>query len=377
MLLKKTSHEMEAEAIQELLRSGLITNLSPGSRARAFVAVMSKQSGRLMDALDANIGMRFATSARGYFLDLIGQPLGVDREDASSPFVLKEDKAVKFYVTSGLLKDRITAGFIPSGTSIQTSDGGIQYIVPENTVFPDDAAETFVSATAVTSGSESRVGAGVLVVNSLGDANVFVTNDKPISNGGDQEDDVNYRYRIVNQWANKATANEAAVRLAVLVTPGVSDVILRPYFQGPGTMDVLITPIGNRVTEAMIVGAQARATRVAAAGARVTVRGPKYVPIYLKVRIDFTRDTPDTDKPGVRSDVRRALIDYLSDITMGSSLILQELRARVQQASEAILDHEILCFGIDGQPQMLRNWKLFDDELFLPNPDLPNPIEVV
>lgn len=376
MILKKTSAQMEAEAIQELLAGGQLTNMSSGSRVRAMIAAISKQNGGLMDVLDVNTAVGLATSSSGYFLDLIGSMVGVNREDAVAPYATKEDRAVKFYVNSGTLKVYIPGGSIPSSTTIQTSDGNIQYVVNEDVPFPDDATEVYVPVTANSTGSDYRVGKGLLTVHSLSNPNVLVVNEKGISNGGDQETDDNYRFRILNHQAIQATGNIIAVKLAALSTPGVADVVIKRHFQGPGTIDVLLIPIGNRISESTIVSAQALVNRVSSSGDWALVRGPKYVTISIDTRIDFTKDTPDSDKQGIRDTVRNAQIDYLDDIPLGGILVIQELRARTQEASTKILDHEILCLGINSRPQILRNYRLFEDELFLPDPEVDNPILV-
>jgi len=319
----------------------------------------------------------YVTSATGYFLDLIGRLVGVDRLDATAASTAKEDRNIKFYVNTSTLKARLPAGLIPSGTVIQSSDGNIQYTVVEDTPFPDDATEVYVGAVAVGTGKQYRVGRGILTVHNLGDSNIFVTNELPISTGTDLESDDNYRYRILNHSLSRATANRVAVRLAALSAPGVADVVFMDNFRGPGTCDVMLTPVGNMVTESMIVGAQARIDNVKAEGVDILVRGPRYVNIQIETTISFTKDTPDDQKAAVRNLVRDNQIDYLAEIPRGGELIIQELRARTQESSAYILDHQINCLVIDSQPQILRNWKLYDDELFLPDPTVDQPIKVL
>jgi len=175
MLLKKTALEMEAEAIQELLQGGVLTNMTAGGRVRAILSVISKMNGTVMNALDVNTALGYVTSATGYFLDLLGQAFGVDRRDAIACFVLKEDRVVKFYVNTGVLKDYIPGGSIPAGTTVQTSGGGAQYTVDQDVPFADTATSTYVPATAVGSGDTYRVGSGMLTSSSITDANVYVT----------------------------------------------------------------------------------------------------------------------------------------------------------------------------------------------------------
>jgi uncharacterized phage protein gp47/JayE len=377
MLLKRTSLQFEGEALQELVQGGTLTNVTPGSRVRSIIAIAAGQGGDYMDALDVNTAMGFITSATGYFLDLGGQAFGVNRNEATAGFALKEDKSVRFYTVSGVLLDHLPSGFIPSGTVIQNSDASVQYTVVEDSGFPDDATEVCVSVIATSTGASTRIGRGQLTTHGLSAPGVLVTNDKPVDNGGDQETDDNYRYRILNSWALRATANLTAISLAALSTPGVADVVLTRHLQGPGTVDALLTPTGNRVTDAMIGGARARIDAISAGGDLVTVRGPRYVNIGIDTRLSFTVGTPDSEKDDIRDNVRDAQLDYLDDIPLGGQFILQELRARIQETSPRILDHEILCLTIDGRAQILRNIRLFTDELFLPDPDLETPITVL
>jgi len=377
MLLKKTVIELEGEAIDELLQGGVLTNMTPGSRVRALVSVMTSRCGRVMDAVDINTAMKSATSSAGYFLDLIGSGVGVDRRDASACAVTKEDQNLRFYVSSGVLSDYLPSRIIPVNTTITDTAGSIVYTVTQDTEFGDGATEVYVSAIANGTGSAYRVGRGVLTSSSITDANVLVTNERGITNGADIESDDNYRYRILNHRASSATGNETAIRLAALSTPGVADAITQRHFNGPGTVDMLIIPVGNRTSDATLRAVAARVSAVSSGGDVVNVRGPRYVNITIDVRIDFTRSVPESDKAGVRSQVRNSITDYLDDIPLGGVLIIQELRARVQEASPKILDHEILCLGINGRAQILKNYRLFEDELFLPNPDVDAPIKVI
>lgn len=377
MLLKKTNIELEGEAIDELLQGGVLTNMSSGSRVRALISVLSSRCGRVMDAIDTNMAMGYITSASGYFLDLLGAGLGVDRVDAAACAVTKEDKNIRFYVSSGVLSDYIPALTIPSGTIVQDASGDIQYTVTTDIAFADGVTEVYVPAVANGSGEAYRVGRGMLTSHDLGDANVLVTNEKSITNGGDVETDANYRYRLLNSRAALVTGNEIALRFAALSTPGVADVTIQRHFNGPGTADLLIIPTGNRLSDAVIRAARARVSSVAAAGDFINVRGPRYVSITIDTRIDFVRSVPDSEKADVRTAVRAAQLDYIDDIPIGGALIIQELRARTQEASDKILDHEILCLGINGRAQILKNYRLFEDELFLPDESVDTPIKVI
>lgn len=374
MLNFKTEAELNAQSFAELARESTITNMGSGARARVTHEIFNRRLAEAYRTMSFNSAMRFLSTATGYFLDLIGEGRGIPRRQQSKAFVSREDENLKFYVVSGALKSKLPSGNVPVGTTVQNSTGTIQYQVTEAGVFNDVTDHVYVSAIAVTPGAASRVGRNILSVNSLGIADVLSTNEKEITNGTELEEDGNYRYRIANGRAAAETSNLIAVRISMLEVPGVSDVILNEY---AGYIDALIVPSGNFASESTIRGCQFAAAREKAGGVRIVCRGPRSVPFEVYLKINLTKTTPTSSGPTIRELVRAAVLNYFDDIRLGGVFVVQELRARVQQADDRILDHELVCLMFRRRPQLIRNFQLAYDELFVPDPDSANPIAVV
>jgi hypothetical protein len=68
---------------------------------------------------------------------------------------------------------------------------------------------------------------------------------------------------------------------------------------------------------------------------------------------------------------------YLGDIRPGDSLVVNRLRAEALNSSKNIRDVVIQGLSINKRPQALVNYTLENDEVFIPNEDLSNPIVVI
>jgi uncharacterized phage protein gp47/JayE len=369
----KSEAELNALCISELAREGKITNLTEGSRARALLQIINRRLGEIYGTLRFNVAMGFLTSATGIFLDLLGSVVGLVRRTSSQALMSREDEVIKFYVATGTLAAKIPSKVIPIGTIIQNSAGSIQYKTTEASIFDDVTDKVFVAAASINSGSSSNVGVNVLTVHSLGIADVFVTNARDISTGSDIESDDNYRYRIANSRAIRESANLTAVRIAMLPVPGVSNVVIREY---PGYMDALIIPAGNFVTESVVKACQFLGEREKAGGVRLFCRGPAMVPYEVYTQIQMAKGTPSSEQLAIKDNVRAAIISYLDQVPLGGNMVLRQLEGRIQNSDPKVYDHRIVCLTFQRRPQLLRNYRLREDELFMPDPESENAVVV-
>jgi hypothetical protein len=369
----RTEAELNALSMTELARQGVITNLTDGSRARVLLNIFNRRLGELYTTLKFNVAMGYVSTANGIFLDLIGSIVGVVRRTSTQALVTREDEVIKFYVTTGTLAAQIPSKVIPIGTIIQNSGGSIQYRVVEASVFDDVTNKVYASASAVDSGANSNVGVNVLTVHSLGNPNVFVTNSKDIASGSDVEADDSYRYRISNSRAIRESANLTAIRIAMLPVPGVANIVMKEY---PGYIDGLVIPSGNMVTESIVRACQYLGEREKAGGVRLACRGPAMVPYELYLQIQMTKGTPDTEKAAVKDAVRAAAIDYMDDVPLGGTMVFRQLETRIQSADPRVFDHRVVCMTLQRRPQLLRNFALRQDELFMPDPESENAVVV-
>jgi len=373
-MYKRTEQEMLAEAMDALIQEGSITNLSPGGRVRTLLEVMNRELGLAYRNLEFDEAMRLVSTSTGQFLDLVGELLQVNRGEPISAYSGRADQNVKFYTTGAPLITYLPSGTIPTGTTISTSDGILSYSVSEATTFSTVQTEVYVAIEASGTGVSNNVGSYTLTEHDLGVSQISVTNLYSIGNGEDSESDENYRFRITNAMQAYSRANDTAIRLAALGAPGVSDVIIQNYRSGVGTVDVLVIPVGNKVSDITMRQVKSAVGAIKASGIYVSARQPSYIPVQIAVRLDTSAAATPGQASDIKEEVVNSILRYIGQIPLGGAFILNELRERVMSTSEKIRDMEILCYVFRNRPQLKRNFKAEPDELFLPDPDTDTPI---
>jgi len=378
MIFGKTRIQIEQETIEQLASDSQVTNLNRGSTARSLVDAIGDQLNDVYQAIEANYSQSFLDLAAGQFLNLIGSTFGLTRRDSVAAHVSAQDEAIKFFTQDkSPLASHIPSKAIPVNTLVQTSNGDVVFFVSEDAPINDVQSEVFVSATAQDAGTVSRVGRAKLIKHDLGISTVSVTNTQDIGSGTDIESDAEFRLRISTATLLGQSGNVAALRSAALRTPGVSNVRIKEFPSGVGTVQVFLIPSGTIVPRDSFNSAEQLVSRARSAGIRVEVRQPNYVPVQLTVRLTFNKNTSDADQLRIKRAVPASIADYLDDIQLGGTLVLNQLRRSILSTSESIQDIQIVCYIIRNRPQLLKNFSLFEDELFIPDPSMSTPFRII
>ena len=380
MVRKKTLDQLNRESFEYLARETLVTNLAPGGVARGLVETTNRQIADLYDALEIVSTQVYPSLAQGAFLDLLGELVGVTRRSELSATVVADDQALRFYVESGTLGQYLPhpsdakLGQIPAATTVTSRDGSIQFTVDTAHDFPVNSREAYVGARTSARGSGGNVGRGDLINHSLGVSAVLVTNVSSITTGRDVEGDEAFRSRISNSVLASQSSNETAVRMATLSIPGVADVRLLPGVAGAGSFRAMLIPVGNRVPVQVLQETRQRIRNIAAYGVRVFVEEPIYVPISLTMKLSLERDA--TRVP-ILSRVEAAVRDYVGNIRPSEDFVVNRLRQAAFDASRDVLDASILELCIDQKPMVVTNFTLDDDEVFIPDSLLDDPLRIL
>jgi uncharacterized phage protein gp47/JayE len=381
VIQKKTLEQLNAESIEYLTSSTVITALEPGSAARGLVEAGNRQIADFYDLLETASGQVFISLATGAYLDLIGQLLGVSRVQEATATVLADDRLLRFYVEDGHLGTYLphptdsNQGQVPAGTTVTSRDGTVVYQVTDNFNFPVAAKEAFVSAQANTTGGDGNVGRWELNTHNLGVSEVLVRNNESITTGTAVEEDDSYRVRIMNQVLAVQGANETAVRLATLAVPGVADVRLFPGWAGAGSFRALLIPRGNRVPLQTLERVRQALTNIAAYGIRVLVDEPDYVAISLTVNVEFDGDLIAAEP--ITQEVEGNLRNYIGDIRPGGRLTMNRIRTAALNTSPNILDVSVVELCVDHRPMLVQDYLLDDDQVFIPDPEVNDPIRII
>lgn len=189
------------------------------------------------------------------------------------------------------------------------------------------------------------------------------------------ETDDNYRYRIMNQCLVLATSNYMAVRLAVLTVDDVEDVLVKEYAMGAGTFAIIVIT-NNTDTDTVLNNVKAALSNVHAYGVRYTVEVPRLTPVKIKHHVYITDRTSDADKQEIRYNVQYALIDYLSSLTIGQPIIVDQITQLIMNVDSRITQEANISLYIDGERAIYTNQSCRWFERFMLSDEADNVIIV-
>lgn len=354
-LFARNYQTLMGDTINDLAQNTNLTRLSPGGFARSILESVNKRVSDAYQVFDLNLARAFVSAAPGQYLELIGALLAVTRGVSSSASVDSDSQVLKLYVQSGTFGD-INGGnniFIPQGTIISTEEDneGIQYrTTQEFTLLPNQNA-AWISAEAVIPGEDSNVGDRTLVYHSFVDyvdsdnESLLVANVFPIANGVNRESDDNFRFRIVNRVLEAEAANLTAIRLAILTTPGVADVVLIPRYKGVGTFGAIIKSTLPIVAQSLIDNVTANVAVVQAYGDIAYIKGPKETGVTLKTTIHYSQRLPEEDLEIIEDTLESTITEYINNLDIGEEFVVNRMVAELFG-----VDDRIANIGTAGKP---------------------------
>lgn len=354
-LFARSYEQLMADALSDLSINTNITRLSAGGLARALLEAGNRRLGEAYDTFDLNLARGFVSAATGQYLDLIGVLFGVPRGTSSSANTTSDENIIKFYVDSGNFGS-INGGndiSVDQGTIISSlaSGGGILYRTTEQVTCPSTQNIVWVSAEAVTPGEDSNIGSGSLIYhNFIGytdylNSTLRVTNVYPVANGQNFESDANYRFRIVNRVLEAEAANLTAIRLAILSTAGVADVILIPRYRGIGTFGAILKSVAPTVSQTLLNNVTANVASIQAYGDIAYVRAPRQTGLTMRLTVHYSSNLPEDELTIIETDLETAITDYVNNLDIAEAFIVNKLVAQLFTVSPQISN-----LGETGKP---------------------------
>jgi len=349
---QRTQEDIVSNSLNLLSRDTNITQLSPGSKARFILDTVSQEQAHQHSLFDLNLMQAFIKHADGKFLDLFGDMLNNPRNEPTHASA--EDDNVMFYVSSGTFGD-INSGSdltVPAGTTVQTvpnegsvitpgieSQPVIKYKTTSSVV--GSAAQSFVYAPviALLEGRNSDVPRSVLNKHSLeayllsSQSLLRCRNRYSISSGEDRETDESYRYRLSQTFEARNLAIFAAVRLAALSVPGVSDVKDVMCEQGPGTYSLYVKSLTPTTSPRLLQEVATSCKTVTAHGIRPFVLAANPIGMEFMAAVSWhPRATQAIIAKGYR-DMRNVLEIYLNNTNIGDEVEFSDLIQLLLQVS--------------------------------------------
>jgi uncharacterized phage protein gp47/JayE len=339
-----------------------------GSKARALLEVQARELENIGKLQDSNLQKAFLATTYGKFLEYFGSMVGLQKYPQRNAAVLSTDRAIRFSTRFGTTFGEINGGegfTIPAGTLLtapvvipfgesrdysdistadSTEDRSIHYSLTSDLSCSSSAYEAFASAEALTPGSLGNLAASSLLkthnFSNYSDYNgrtLVVTNSKPILNGTDSESEASYKYRISKKIISAQGSNNTAMILAALSVPGVADVIVIPYEDGPGRFNVYIKSITPTVPDILIQSVQDSLDKIQASGCKGYARKPFEIGIEIDSNLIYSASVTTTAKVDIRSNAIISASRYLNNLGLGQVLDLGALSDEIKAADGRVL----------------------------------------
>jgi uncharacterized phage protein gp47/JayE len=359
------SYEELVEEAQTIVKNETgITNFSESSVAGSLIKIASARVIDLYHQLLDIYNQGNLSTATGTNLDNIGELFGIKRLPAKAATTAGMGAAVQFRNNSD------TSVTIPALTRIWSEADPRVAFSTNDALTLASGADGYIDITALGDGSGYNVGIGAISKHDLGNALVTVTNILPVVNGTAVESDDNYRYRISKAFSIIQGATEESIRMKLMEIPGVKDVFPLPLARGTGTIDVIITSVDTRVSQALLDQAQSVLDNTVAFGISAIAKSPKEIPIDLTIKLSL-KDTLDSATAG--SLVAAAAAAYIDNLPVGDgigigSFIFYELVSRLMDAHSDIRNVSVVI-KVNGQAALnVDQYANKGDKFFLRKP---------
>lgn len=358
--MARTFEELYKEAKDRVLAETKVSNLSPGTIARALLQVYSSQVAELYSYVDQRLLNAYVSTATGSYLDEIGKLLGVDRQTARFSqgkvrFYIDPELGISFQNVLDLYNDRTggaaTSITIPAGTSVR-ADTKV-YVTTTAVTLQSGVTEGETNALCTLAGSFGNTDPNTIVTVIWDDPSlailegiVKVTNDAAVESGKDIQTDEDYRFFVTNAVVAGAKANETAIRLACLSVPGVADVTIEDYAYGIGTFAVYVTSAAPIVTDGTLEAVQAAINTTQAKGIRGVAVSPTLIGVQIQVALSFIPTSLAAERSALTTQGQNAVINYINNLKAGEELVINEIIQRVMEISPLIHDSQVLSLAI-------------------------------
>jgi len=98
--------------------------------------------------------------------------------------------------------------------------------------------------------------------------------------------------------------------------------------------------------------------------------------VSISVNLVFINGTTDSTQSDVQSRVQTAIENYIVNIPIGGTFILDQMTAAIINVDTSILDFTITKYYFNGKLTFQGNVSIYWDQMFYPDPSASSPITV-
>lgn len=348
----KSKEELVSSMLNKLDENTNITQMTPGGKARFFIETTSEEQASQQALFDANLLQPYIQFANSKFLDFFGDMLNLPRIEATHANAA--DDNFMFYVDTGNFGDLNNGSSftIPAGSIVTTvpyqgeivtpgleTQPVIIYTTTEDLICFPDSSFAYVQIRANLEGKNSSIPRNVLNKHSIGgylqseSGRLKCTNRFAIDNGDERESPTSYRYRLLQVFKAKGQSIKASLRLAALSVPGVSDVLIVNYEQGPASYSIYLKGLTPTVSPQLIETVSEAISIVSAEGVRPFVLPPRITGMEFIVAVNWHPRTSEEQKRIEYASMRDAMENFLNGLDIGQAVELIDLIDVLTKAS--------------------------------------------
>lgn len=294
----------------------------------------------------------FPQSSYGIYLEYLGEMKGVFRRPAT--------KSTGVITIQGKEGTIIKKGYIAS--TISTDDKpSIEFEIEENAEIGSDGIVR-LKATCIQPGIIGNVAKDTIKILSKSDGIESITNENEFANGSEVEDQEIFRERVLEAYQNEplSGAKRDYERWAKEV-PGVGSVYVKPEWDGPGTVGILILDSnGNLASEELLKAVRLHimdreddgkntTEGLSPIGSFVNVTTPDTKTINISA--NFTFD-PSFDSLDVINNIKAFVSEYLQTIDMDGFVMYKAIDGLLGSMiirKEGIVDYNNLIVNGDTE----------------------------
>jgi uncharacterized phage protein gp47/JayE len=370
---RRSYEEITKDAKNYLTNNSQIKNLTRTSTAKLLLDAVAFEQEAEYDYQRNNFLNTYLSTAKGGYLDEIGYLYNCNRLDSQRACDLSTTnfrffidpmygqnirKLLEEFYTVSEIQDILNLGYstdgtnlvFPAGVRITNLNENVVYTTTSVTTMTRTSNECYAPVIAESAGDFYNIPSNVLVKHNLNTipelrkiANLILCENKfGISNGTTFEEDENYRWRISNKATGTASGNETAIRLAAFSVPGVRTINIIPKAYGTGTFRVFVESINPIVTDGLLNAVSEAIKQVSAVGETVYVSHPNYIGIELQIQLKFASNA---NRNLLKESARTVIINYINNLQIGGTLVINEIIQRVMELSDQIEDMNIVLFG--------------------------------
>lgn len=372
--LSRDRADLLRAALNKLTRKTSITNVGPGSVARAFTEAITDEIGNLYTTLDLNMAETSVTTASGQALDLFGEVYRLPRKKLSDLATLDQSLGNFYFYVDDPAPFNI---FIPAGVRVTTSTSFSEdvtmysYYTNTEAVIEVGRRRGYTSLRPATSDSVFTAGAHTLVKhNFIHASGIFLqcTNDTPIAASVGLESDDAYRSRIINEIRRTGGGSLTAVRFAGLSVEGVRDVSVLNTPYALGTVHAVVLPEDFNYVTSVVSMASLAMESVKPIGIRLFTTAPQMVLLDLDITLILNPNLNMTngERQGIADRARIGILRYLNRLVIGAEFVYNQMLQSIFDSSGEIYDVVVKSMAIGSVELPRQNYSPKEDELLVP-----------